>query len=74
MGQLTSVTLLLFSEMKEKVIEKSPNAILRYTDRILFWGDEAEVLKVLTDKKIKSLQPFEFSNEMEEESCLFLNS
>ncbi len=55
-----------FSEMKEKVIEKSPNAILSYTDRILFWGDEAEVLKVLTDKKIKSLQPFEFSNEMKE--------
>ena len=47
--------------MKEKVIEKSPNAILSYTDRILFWGDEAEVLKVLTDKEIKSFQPFEFS-------------
>lgn len=55
-----------FSEMKEKVIEKSPNAILRYTDRVLFWGDEEEVLKVLTDKKIKSFQPFEFSNEINE--------
>ena len=55
-----------FSEMKEKVIEKSPNAILRYTDRILFWGDEGEVLKVLTDKKIKSFQLFEFSNEIKE--------
>ena len=55
-----------FSEMKEKVIEKSPNAILRYTDRILFWGDEAEVLKVLTDKEIKSFQPFELNNEIKE--------
>ena len=55
-----------FSEMKEKVIEKSPNAILRYTDRILFWGDEGGVLKVLTDKKIKSFQLFEFSNEIKE--------
>lgn len=57
---------LTFSEMKEKVIEKSPNAILSYTDRILFWGDEAEVLKVLTDKEIKSFQPFEFNDEIKE--------
>ncbi len=55
-----------FSEMKEKVIENSPKAILSYTDRILFWGDEAEVLKVLTDKEIKSFQPFEFNNEIKE--------
>ncbi len=55
-----------FSEMKEKVIEKSPNAILSYTDRILFWGDEAEVLKILTDKKVKPFKPFEFSNEIKE--------
>ena len=57
-----------FSEMKEKVIANSPKAILSYTDRILFWGDEAEILKVLTDKKIKSFRPFDFSNEMKETS------
>ena len=58
-----------FSEMKEKVLKNSPKAILSYTNRVLFWGDEAEILKVLTDEKIKSFRPFEFSNEMKETSA-----
>ena len=51
-----------FSEMKEKVIEKSPNAILSYTDRILFWGSEEEVAKILTREQINSICPFVFED------------
>lgn len=51
-----------FSDLKEKIIEKSPNAILTYTDRILFWGNREEVIKLLPANKIFAIKPFGFKD------------
>lgn len=51
-----------FSELKEKIIEKSPNAVLTYTDKILFWGNKEEIVKVLPTCKINAIKPFNFED------------
>lgn len=51
-----------FSDLREKIIEKSPTAILTYTDNILFWGNREEVVKVLYADKIKTITPFVFED------------
>lgn len=40
-----------FGELQKKYIEHSVNAIWTYTDKILFWGNKEEIIKMLpTDK------------------------
>lgn len=51
-----------FSDLKEKIIEISPNAVLTYTDKVLFWGDEKEIVKVLDTKKIIAINQFDFGD------------
>jgi len=51
-----------FSELKEKIIEKSPNAVLTYTDKILFWGSREEIVKVLPADKPSTIKPFKFED------------
>jgi hypothetical protein len=51
-----------FSELKEKIIEKSPNAVLTYTDKILFWGSKEEIVKVLPADKPSTIKPFKFED------------
>jgi len=51
-----------YSDIKEKIIEKSPNAILTYTDKILFWGDKKEIIKVLPTDKNNTITPFNFED------------
>ncbi len=51
-----------FSELKEKIIEKSPNAVLTYTDKILFWGNKDEIVKVLPANKPSTIKQFEFED------------
>lgn len=51
-----------FSELKEKIIEKSPNAILTYTDKILFWGNREEIIKVLPADKPRAIESFNFED------------
>ncbi len=51
---------LTYGDLKKKVVENKPNAILTYTDKILFWGNKEDVVKVLTPDKIKSIMPFSF--------------
>ena len=53
-----------FSELKKKIIEKSPNAVLTYTDKVLFWGNEKEVVK-LSEYKVNSIQSFKFSHPVQ---------
>lgn len=54
-----------FSSLKQKIIEESPNAVLTYTDKVSFWGDEKEVIKVLPKDKIVAIKPFDFDNAVE---------
>lgn len=51
-----------FGDFKEKIIEKSPNAVLTYTDKILFWGDRDEVVKLFPADEIKSVVPLDFED------------
>ncbi len=55
-----------FSELKEKTTAEPLKAIATFTDKILFWGDEEEIIKVLTRQKVKSTPPFEFGDVMQE--------
>lgn len=61
-GMVDLDSTITFSELREKIIEKSPNAILAYTDKILFWGNREEVVKVLPADKIKAITPFAFED------------
>ena len=51
-----------YGDLKEKIIEKSPNAILTYTDKILFWGNKEEIIKVLPTEKINAIKHFNFDD------------
>jgi len=51
-----------FGDLKKKIIEESPEAVLTYTDTVLFWGDEEEIAKVLPRHNINAIQPFDFDD------------
>ena len=58
---------LTFNELKKKIISESPNVILTtYKERILFWGSEEEVAKVLTKEQINSICPFVFEDVVQD--------
>ena len=47
-----------FGDLKRKIVEESPRAVLTYTDRILFWGNENEIAKVLPEGSPRTIEPF----------------
>jgi len=51
-----------FCELKNKSIEKSPNAIWTYTDKILFWGNKEEIVKVLPTDRPSTIKSFDFED------------
>lgn len=51
-----------FSDMKERIREKSPMAVLTYTDRVLFWGNEKEIATIIPKEKVKLFRPFDFDD------------
>lgn len=53
---------LTFQELNDKKHEYQPNAILSYTDRILFWGSPDEVYKLLDKDKVKGIESFTFED------------
>ncbi|MDA3787736.1 MAG: SIR2 family protein [Desulfobacula sp.] len=61
-GMVEMNSTITFGELKKRIIEKKPNAILTYTDQILFWGDKEEIVKVLPDGKSHKVRPFVFEN------------
>ncbi|MGA9111690.1 MAG: SIR2 family NAD-dependent protein deacylase [Smithella sp.] len=63
-----------YSDLKDEIIKKSPNAILTYTDKILFWGNSKEVLKVLPPSKIKAITPFTFEDGTQKGHSTFIKS
>lgn len=64
-GTVDLTNTMTFADLKAKMIEKSPNAILTYTNKVLFWGDEKEIVKVLPKDNIRSIQPFDFDNTVQ---------
>ena len=53
-----------FRELKDKVWEHQPNAILSYTDQILFWGDPNEIYKILDKEKVKAIKDYNFDDSI----------
>lgn len=51
-----------FQELKDKMHEHRPNAILSYTDRILFWGSPDEIFKIIDKEKVKAIKDFTFED------------
>jgi len=51
-----------FGDFKKQIFEERPNAILTYTDKILFWGNRNEVVKVIPAEKINAIEPFAFED------------
>jgi NAD-dependent SIR2 family protein deacetylase len=51
-----------FGDLKKQIFEISPNAVMTYTDKILFWGNRNEVVKVIPADKIKAIVPFAFED------------
>jgi hypothetical protein len=53
---------LTFQELNDKKHEYQPNAILSYTDRVLFWGSHDEVYKLFDKDKVKAIEGFTFED------------
>lgn len=51
-----------FQELNDKMHEYRPNAILSYTDRILFWGSPDEIYKIFDKEKVKAIEDFTFED------------
>ena len=61
-GMVELKTSMAFADLKEKIIEGRPDAVLTYTDKILFWGDENEIVKILPKNEIKVIQRHDFND------------
>jgi len=61
-GSVNLMDTITFADLKEKMIEMSPNVILTYTDKVLFWGDEKEIVKVFPEDTIRSIQPIDIDD------------
>jgi len=53
---------MMFKDLKDKIIEGRPNAVLTYTDKVLFWGNENEIVKILPKEEIKRIQRHDFND------------
>jgi hypothetical protein len=51
-----------FGDIRKQIFEVKPDAVLTYTDKILFWGNRNEIVKVIPDEKIKAIKPFDFED------------
>lgn len=49
-------------DIRSKQFEAKPNCTLTYTDRVLFWGDRAEIEKVMDPKGIRAVATFSLAN------------
>ena len=51
-----------FSGLRDRIDHKSPNALLTYTDKVLFWGNQTEISKVFTKEEINSFYHYDFDD------------
>jgi len=51
-----------FSELNKKSVENSSNAIWTYTDKILFWGNKEEIVKLLPADKPNKIVLFDLED------------
>ncbi len=63
-GSVDYAAPMTFRELKDKVWEHQPNAILSYTDQILFWGDPNEIYKILDKPTVKAIKDYNFDDSI----------
>lgn len=51
-----------FGELRQKCIEHSVNAIWTYTDKILFWGNKEEIIKILPADKSTTTKVYDIED------------
>lgn len=64
-GMVELTNPMAFRDLKDKIIEGRPNAVLTYTENILFWGDDNEIVKIFPKDEIKSVQRHDFNNTVQ---------
>lgn len=61
-GTVNLSSSLTFADLKDMIRNESPKAILTYTDKVLFWGQEEEIGKIFPVGEINSIQPYDFDD------------
>lgn len=61
-ASIDCATPMTFQELNNKKQEHRPNAILSYTDRVLFWGNPSEIYKMLGNDKVKAIKDYYLEN------------
>jgi hypothetical protein len=61
-GRVTYSDTVTFQELRDKIYKYQPNAIISYTDQILFWGNATEVFKLLEKEKVMAIEGHEFED------------
>ncbi len=51
-----------YKEVNDNLFEHKPNAVIAYTDKLLFWGDATEIYKAFGEGNVESIQPQTFDN------------
>lgn len=55
-----------YPALKTRIIEHDPAAVIALTDKLVFWGAQEEIEKVVDKVKIKSFKKLEFDNPVQE--------
>jgi hypothetical protein len=56
-------TTISFKEVNDLVFEKKPEAVMCFTDRILFWGNAKSAASLFDAKNIGEIKPYDFGCE-----------
>ncbi len=51
-----------FRDLNDKIWEYRPDAVISYTDHILFWGSYDEVYKIIDRERVRSIKVHDFEN------------
>ena len=64
-GRVDYAAPITFRELRDKIRESQPNAILSYTNQILFWGNSSEVYNTLDEQKVRAIADNDFEDPVE---------
>lgn len=52
-----------FKDVNDRVFEQKPEAVMCFTDRILFWGNAKSAASLFDSKNIGDIKPYDFKRE-----------
>ncbi|MBE0541713.1 MAG: SIR2 family protein [Verrucomicrobia bacterium] len=56
-------TAISFKDVNDRVFEQKPQAVMCFTDRILFWGNAKSAASLFDTKNIGDIKPYDFKQE-----------